>query len=71
MAGASALGVFLGYGGGCHGAPNPARGPSRRLTAQANEADIRLLPEPNSLLVLVAGFVQLTVFNRQRIRVRA
>jgi hypothetical protein len=40
--------------------------PWRRLSAQANEADIRVVPEPALVLVLVAGFGLLTVLNRQR-----
>ncbi len=51
--------------------PNPVHGPWRRVSAQANEADIRVEPEPDSLLILVAGFALLAVLNLQRRRVRA
>jgi hypothetical protein len=34
--------------------------------AQANEADIRVVPEPGMVLVLVAGIVLLAVFNISR-----
>jgi hypothetical protein len=46
--------------------PNPAHGPWRRLSAQANEADIRVMPEPGLVMVLVAGFSLLAVLRRQR-----
>jgi hypothetical protein len=46
--------------------PNPAHGPWRRLSAQANEADIRVVPEPGLLLVLGAGIALLAVFNVSR-----
>jgi hypothetical protein len=45
---------------------NPAHGPWRRLSAQANEADIRVVPEPGMVLVLVAGCALLAMFRRQR-----
>jgi hypothetical protein len=32
---------------------NPVHGPWRRLSAQANEADIRVVPEPGMLLVFI------------------
>jgi hypothetical protein len=47
---------------------NPAHSPWRRLSAQANEADIRVVPEPGMLLVLVAEFVLLSVLNISCIR---
>ena len=37
----------------------------RRLSAQANEADIRVVPEPGLLLVLVAGIVVLAMLRRR------
>jgi hypothetical protein len=43
--------------------PNQAHGPWRRLSAQANEADIRVVPEPGMLLVLVAGITLLSGLN--------
>jgi hypothetical protein len=46
--------------------PNPAHGPWRRLSAQANEADIRVVPEPGMVLILVAGIVLLAVLTRHR-----
>jgi hypothetical protein len=46
--------------------PNPAHGPWRRLSAQANEADIRVVSEPGLVMVLVAGIALLTVFNSNR-----
>jgi hypothetical protein len=33
------------------------------MLAQANEADIRVMPEPDMVLVLVAGIGLLTVLN--------
>jgi hypothetical protein len=49
--------------------PNTTHGPWRRLSAQANEADIRVVPERNLLLALVSGFALIAVFNgRRRIR---
>jgi hypothetical protein len=39
------------------------RGPRRRLSAQANEADIRVVPEPGLVLVLVSGLALLAVLN--------
>jgi hypothetical protein len=45
---------------------NPAHGTWRRLSAQANEADIRVMPETGMLLVLVAGVGLLAVFNISR-----
>jgi hypothetical protein len=45
---------------------NPAHGTWRRLSAQANEADIRVLPEPGVLLGLIAGIALLAVFNINR-----
>jgi hypothetical protein len=46
--------------------PNPAHGPWRRLSGQADEADIRVLPEPDLVLVLVAGIALLAMLNRSR-----
>jgi len=51
--------------------PNPAHGPWRRLSAQASEADIRMVPEPGMLLGLVAGIGLLRILKttcRKRIR---
>jgi hypothetical protein len=42
------------------------RNHSERLSAQANEADIRVMPEPDLVLVLVSGFALLTAFNISR-----
>ena len=39
--------------------PNPAHGPWRRVSAQANEADIRVVPEPGALLSLASGIALL------------
>jgi hypothetical protein len=41
-------------------------GPWRWLSAQANEADIRVVPEPDMLLVLIAGLALLAVVGRWR-----
>jgi hypothetical protein len=46
--------------------PNPAHGPWRRLSAQANEADIRVVPEAGLVVVLVAGIGLLAAFNISR-----
>jgi len=46
--------------------PNPTHGPWRRLSAQANEADIRLLPEPSPLLALAIGLGLLTTLAHRR-----
>ena len=46
--------------------PNPAHGPWRRLSVQANEADIRVVPEPGLVLVLVAGIGLLSGLNLSR-----
>jgi hypothetical protein len=45
---------------------NPAHGPWRRLSAQANEADIRVVPEPDLVMVLVAGIALLSGLNISR-----
>jgi hypothetical protein len=46
--------------------PNPAHGPWRRVMAQAEEADIRVVPEPASTLSLAAGLALLAVLDRRR-----
>jgi hypothetical protein len=38
----------------------------RRLSAQANEADIRVVPEPDLVLVLVVGISLLAAIERRR-----
>ena len=48
----------------CQAASQPEGG--RRVSAQADEADIRLLPEPDALLVLIAGIALLAALKRQR-----
>jgi hypothetical protein len=44
----------------------PSHSPWRRLGAQALEADVRLLPEPEMLLSLASGAVLLTALARRR-----
>jgi len=44
----------------------PTHGPWRRLSAQANDADIRVLPEPDLVLALVVGIGVLAIFNTRR-----
>ncbi|MHC4108991.1 MAG: integrin alpha, partial [Planctomycetota bacterium] len=46
--------------------PNPAHGPWRRVSAQAEEADIRVVPEPGSALGLAAGLTLLALLDRRR-----
>jgi hypothetical protein len=46
--------------------PNPRHGPWRRLSGQAEEADVRLVPEPSFLLGLGSGLVLLTAFAHRR-----
>ncbi len=46
--------------------PIPAHGPWRRLSGQANEADIRLLPEPAAIVSLVSGMALLSWLHRRR-----
>jgi hypothetical protein len=41
------------------------------MSAQANEADIRVVPEPGMVLVLIAGIALLALIKRQRRGVRA
>jgi hypothetical protein len=48
--------------------PNPAHGPWRRVSAQAMEADIRVVPEPSASLNLAAGVVLLALLDRRRRR---
>jgi hypothetical protein len=47
--------------------PNPAHGPWRRLSAQAEEADI-LIPEPHGLLLLASQLGLLALLHRRRCR---
>ncbi len=46
--------------------PNPAHGPWRRVSGQAVEADIRLLPEPAAQLSLASGIALLGLLHRWR-----
>jgi hypothetical protein len=46
--------------------PNPAHGPWRRVSAQANEADIRVVPEPGAMLSLASGITLLSMLHRRR-----
>jgi hypothetical protein len=46
--------------------PNPPHGPWRRLDAQASQADIRLVPEPHALSMIVAGATLLAGLERRR-----
>jgi hypothetical protein len=46
--------------------PVPARGPWRRVQAQAVEGDVRVVPEPGSLISLVSGIALLAVLARRR-----
>jgi hypothetical protein len=48
--------------------PNPAHGPWRRVSAQAREADLRVVPEPGELLLLGAGIAFLALIGRRRMR---
>jgi hypothetical protein len=50
---------------------NPAHGPWRRPTAQATEADIRLVPEPEALLSLAVGCGALAGLQARRRRSRS
>jgi len=52
--------------GGITSPPKPAHGPWWRVTAQAMEADIRVVPEPSISLSLAAGAVLLALFDRRR-----
>jgi hypothetical protein len=47
--------------------PNPAHGPWRRISAQAEEADI-LIPEPHPLLLLASQLGLLALLHRRRSR---
>jgi len=47
-------------------APHPAHGPWRRVSAQADEADIRTVPEPGQVVLLLAGLVALRLLPRRR-----
>jgi hypothetical protein len=47
----------------------PAHGPWRRLGAQAIEADIRVLPEPGEVALLLSGIVLVSLLARRRRRV--
>ncbi len=47
---------------------HPAHGPWRRVNAQATEADIRLLPEPDAVLSLASGIALLAALARARRR---
>jgi hypothetical protein len=38
----------------------------RQLSAQANEADIRVVPEPGLVMALVAGLALLAMIYRRR-----
>ncbi|GAG22070.1 unnamed protein product, partial [marine sediment metagenome] len=51
--------------------PNPAHGPWRRVSAQAVEADVRTVPEPEGAVLLVSGAVLLALIGRRRIRLEA
>jgi hypothetical protein len=46
--------------------PNPAHGPWRRISAQAMEADIRVVPEPSVALSLAASAMLLALLDRRR-----
>jgi hypothetical protein len=46
--------------------PSPAHGPWRRVGAQAQEADIRVVPEPGALLSLASGIALLRLLQRRR-----
>ena len=46
--------------------PNPAHGPWRRLSGQADEADVRVVPEPGAALGLVSGMLLLAGLGRRR-----
>jgi hypothetical protein len=46
--------------------PNPAHGPWWRVSAQATEADIRVVPEPAAGLSLAAGLMLLALLGRRR-----
>jgi hypothetical protein len=52
--------------GGITAPPNPAHGPWRRISAQAQEADIRVVPEPGATLGLAAGLTLLALLARRR-----
>jgi hypothetical protein len=46
--------------------PHPAHSPWRRVSAQVNEADIRVVPEPGVTLSLTTGLVLLALLDRHR-----
>jgi hypothetical protein len=46
--------------------PNPAHSPWRRVSAQATEADIRVVPEPTAAMSLAAGLMLLALLGRRR-----
>jgi hypothetical protein len=48
--------------------PNPAHGPWRRLSAQAVEADIRVVPEPGGVVLLASGISLLVLLGRLRMQ---
>ena len=50
---------------GTNAPPIPEHGPWRRVSGQAVEADIRVLPEPGVLLSLVGGIGWLVLFQRR------
>jgi hypothetical protein len=50
--------------------PNPRHGPWRRLAAQAEEADVLVLPEPGAALGLGLGIAALVGLARHRDAVR-
>jgi hypothetical protein len=54
--------------GGITPPPNPAHSAWRRVSAQANEADIRVVPEPGVTLGLTTGLALLALLDRQRRR---
>jgi hypothetical protein len=46
--------------------PNPAHGPWRRVSGQAVEADIRMVPEPGAIVSLLSGMALLSWLHRRR-----
>jgi hypothetical protein len=48
--------------------PNPAHGPWRRLSAQAVEADIQVVPEPGGGVLLGSGIALLLLIGRRRMQ---
>ena len=46
--------------------PNPAHSPWRRLSGQADEADIHLVPEPGATASLMSGVALLSWLYRRR-----